>query len=167
MRTFHEDSCMRQWRPTISRTVFTSPPSMEKLTCRGQVRRQLHGLSSQAHLHVDGLHAPKRPTISRMVFTSPPTMRNACKQFAEFGDNFKDCLHKPTFHEDGLQAPMAANNLKDGLHKPTLHEDGLQAVGKSTTISRIVFTSPPSTRMVCRRHSGQQSQGWSPQAHLA
>merc|ERR1711933_414977 len=30
------------------------------------------------------------------------------KQLAKFGDNFKDGLHKPTFHEDGLHAPMEA-----------------------------------------------------------
>ena len=70
------------------------------LQASGRVRRQFHGLSSQAHLHVYGLHAPKRPTISRMVFTSPPSMRMACKQLAEFGDNFKDATPdaKVRFH---------------------------------------------------------------------
>ena len=51
----------------------------------------------------------------------------AYKQLAKFGDNFKDGLHKPTFHEDGLHAPTEADNFKDGLHKPTFHEDGLHA----------------------------------------
>ena len=88
----------------------------------------------------------------RMVFTSPPCLRMAYKQLANFGDNFKDGLHKPTFHEDGFHAPteannfrmvfasprsmrgltraMKADNLKDGLHKPACLEEGLHAVGK-------------------------------------
>ena len=32
----------------------------------------------------------------------------ACKQLAEFGDNFKDCLHKPTFLEDAPGQPKVS-----------------------------------------------------------
>merc|ERR1712129_650236 len=40
------------------------------------------------------------------------------KQLAKFGDNFKDGLHKPTFHEDGLHAPMEAGGktYESGFH---------------------------------------------------
>merc|ERR1712129_512340 len=91
-----------------------------------------------------------RPTISRMVFTSPPSMRMACKQLAEFGDNFKDCLHKSTFHADGLHAPMEANNLKDCLHKPTFHEDGLRAPMVADNL-KDGLESQPSMRMACKQ----------------
>ena len=53
-------------------------------------------------------------------------MRMAYKQLAEFGDNFKDCLHKPTFREDGLHAPMEADNFKDGLTASVLLGLGAQ-----------------------------------------
>ena len=65
-----------------------------------------------------------RPAISRMVFTSPPSIRMACKLLAKFGDIFKEGLHKPTFHEDGLHAPMEAGNFKDGLHRGWLTSSG-------------------------------------------
>ena len=62
-----------------------------------------------------------------MVFTSPPSMMMACKQLVEYGDNFKDCLHKPTFHEVACMRQ------------------------RRQTISRMVFTSPPSMRMACKQ----------------
>ena len=61
----------------------------------------------------------------KMVFTTPPALRMVSKQLAKLDDNFKEGFDKPTFHEDGLHAPMEAGNFKDGLHKPTFLEDGL------------------------------------------
>ena len=71
---------------------------------------------------------------------------------AEFGDNFKDGLHKRTFHEDGLHAPMEADNLKDGLHKPTFHENGLHAVGRYGDNFMDCLPKPTFMWMACTRH---------------
>merc|ERR1711992_236633 len=40
------------------------------------------------------------------------------KHLEKYGDNFKDGLHKPTFHEDGLHAPMEAGGktYESGFH---------------------------------------------------
>jgi len=40
------------------------------------------------------------------------------KHLEKFGDNFKDGMHKPTFHEDGLHAPMEAGGktYESGFH---------------------------------------------------
>ena len=97
---------VRQGRPTVSRTVFTSPPSM---------RIASGSWASSA-------------TTSRMVFTSPPSIGRLTR--ANGGRDFKEGLHKPTFLQDALHAPKETDNFKDGLRKPTFHGDGLQAVCK-------------------------------------
>merc|ERR1711963_973077 len=40
------------------------------------------------------------------------------KHLEKYGDNFKDGMHKPTFHEDGLHAPMEAGGktYESGFH---------------------------------------------------
>ena len=113
------------------------------LQASGSVRRQFHGLSSQAHLHVDGLHAPKRPTISRKAFTSPPTMRNACKQFAEFGDNFKDCLHHPPSRRMDCMHHWRPTFSRMVSTSPPSMRMACSSRQSTATISKIVFTSPP------------------------
>ena len=82
-------------------------------------------------------------------------------------DNFKDGLHKPTFHEDGYkQSAKCGDNFKNGLDKPTFQEEGYMRQRKPT-ISRMVFTSPPSMRWLASScHSSATIQGWSSRAHL-
>ena len=189
--TFQRMAYMRQRRPTISRMVFTSPPSMrmayKQLAKFGDnLKEGLH----KPNLHEDGLHAPMeaddfkkvftsppsmrmaymrqwRPTISRKVFTSPPSMRMACKQLAEFGNNFRDGPHKPTFHEDGLQAvgQSSATISRMVFTSPPSMRMAYMRQWRPA-ISRMVFTSPPSMRWLTCPNGGRQSQGWSSQAHL-
>ena len=90
---------------------------------------------------------------------SQPSMRMACKQLAEFGDNFKDCLHKPTLHEDGLHAPMEADTLKDGLHEPTCHEDGLQAMAGYGDNFKYCLHMPTCHEALACTNGSRQSQG--------
>ena len=60
-------------------------------------------------------------------------------------DNFEDGPHKPTFHEDGLQAVVKfGDNFKDALHKPTFMRMAYMRHWRPA-ISRMVFTSPPSS----------------------
>ena len=88
-------------------------------------------------------------------------------QLAKFGDNLKEGLPRPTFHEDGLHAPMEADNIKDGLHKPTFHEDGLHASMEADDLKdglhKPTFLED-GLQAVGKVH--RQFQGWSSQVHL-
>ena len=101
-----------------------------------------------------------------VVASATATGARRNQQSAEYGDNFKDCLHKSTFHEvactrqevrhpeEVLRKPtfreMACRQLarcggsfKAGLHKPTFREMAYKLLAKFGAI-----------------------QGWSSQAHL-
>ena len=47
---------------------------------------------------------------------------------------------------------MEADNLKDGLHKPTFHENGLQAVGRYGDNFMDCLPKPTFMWMACTRH---------------
>ena len=175
-KPFHED-CYKQ----LANFRDSFKNGLRKLTLHERAWKQLakfsdnfkNGLQKPTFLEVAYVRQ-WRPTLSKIVFTGTPSMRMAYKQLAMFNDNFKDGLHKPTFLEDGLHAPTEAdiskeslhmptfredsfkqlakfgNNFKDGLHKPTFLEDDCMHQ-RRPTISRMTFTSPPST---CRGGGG-------------
>ena len=93
-------------------------------------------------------------------------MRMAYKQLAKCGNNFKDGLHKPTFCEDSVHAPMEADNFKDGLHKPTFHKDGLHAPMEAGNF-KVGLHKPTFREMTYMQLAKFGAiQGWSSKAHL-
>merc|ERR1719491_2231304 len=63
----------------------------------------------------------RSPTFVRRAFEAGDNVKGGAlnsKQLAKFGDNFQGGLHKPSFHEDGLHAPMEAGGktYDSGFH---------------------------------------------------
>ena len=85
-----------------------------------------------------------------MVFTSPPSMRIACKQSAEYGDNFKDYLHKSTFHEVACTRQGRQTVSRMFSTSPPSMRMASMRQGKPT-LSRTIFTSPPTVRNACKQ----------------
>ena len=92
---------------------------------------------------------------------SQPSMRMACRQLAEFGDNFKDCLHKPTFHADGLHGG-GAPNVKEWTRAVISGIDGMLEAEKQARLHLHLHRHPPSASHAsthpltkCAREAGQ------------
>ena len=120
---------MPQWRPTISRMVFTSPPSL-----RMAYKRLAKFNFKDSYMH------QWRPTF-QMVFTSPPSTRVA--YHASGGWQLEDGLTGPPPWEWLTCSGKDRRQSQGWSPQAHLPEDSLHAPTEADNF-RMVFTSPPS-----------------------